>query len=281
MASEIPPQPHGLDSFRSHSVYSSNGLSSFGCRALAFSITVFHSVPVGSASSQFLRVMTYCGFPSVLAPLPKSPTSIILTALLMTFALSSRLFFSIARWVISVAPASGSGFLRFAGVVPASLAVLSRVLHSLAMKLSTLPLISLAWSCRLPLGFTSSHLGSRYSSRAQLSCSSLPSNGWVQFPVPGGPCAMYEWYPYSASAKSLLWCTSSAMRSGRVPSPPAPEPLGALLIPSVHCWKLNVSPVSSSGLVGRLCSTRMNALTTALLAVSGTYSTVLPSQWAM
>ena len=31
----------------------------------------------------------------------KSPTSIILTARLITFALSSRLFFSIARWLVS------------------------------------------------------------------------------------------------------------------------------------------------------------------------------------
>ena len=96
MSSDMPPHPHGLESFRSHSVYSSNGLSSSGCRALALSITAFHSSPVGSASSQFLRVMTYCGFPSVLAPLPRSPTSIIFTALLMTLVLSSRLFFSIA-----------------------------------------------------------------------------------------------------------------------------------------------------------------------------------------
>ena len=193
MAFEMPPHPHGFDPFRSHSVYSSNWLSSSGSRDLALSITALHSSPVGSASSQLLRVMTYCGFPDVLSPLPRSSTSIVLTALSMTFAQSSRLFFSIARWHIPGVAAAKGELFHFAGGAPASLAALSSVLHSLAMKLSTLPLTSQAWSCRLRLGFTSSHRGSRYNSRAQLSCFSFPSNGWVQFPVPGGPWAMYEW----------------------------------------------------------------------------------------
>ena len=80
MTSEIPPHPHGFDPLRSHSMFSLNWLSSSGYKALDLSITAFHSSPVGSVSSQFLLVITYYEFPSVLASLPRSPTSIILTA---------------------------------------------------------------------------------------------------------------------------------------------------------------------------------------------------------